>query len=134
MGTFHNRTELKEFRKSLRNEGTAAEATLWNHLKKSQLEGRKFRRQHSLGPFIVDFYCPHERLAVELDGKDHFDPLGAGNDAARDEMLVAHRIRVLRFENREVFEDVDRVLEEIKNAFRREPPTTPNPSLRKEGS
>ena len=58
----------KTKRKKLRNNLTPAEAALWNLLKNSQLEGRKFRRQHSVGFYILDFYCPSERMAIELDG------------------------------------------------------------------
>lgn len=68
----NNKTELKPFRKKLRNNSTSAEATLWTYLQKSQLENRKFRRQNSLGNFIADFYCPSEKLVIELDGEDHF--------------------------------------------------------------
>ncbi|WP_255518216.1 endonuclease domain-containing protein [Fulvivirga sp. M361] len=64
----YNKPELKKFRKELRNNGTSAEATLWTMLKNKQLEGRKFRRQYSVGYYILDFYCTSERLAIELDG------------------------------------------------------------------
>ena len=67
----NNLPKLKMFRKELRNHLTPAEAKLWDSLKKSQLDGRKFRRQHSVGPFILDFYCPAEHLAIELDGQVH---------------------------------------------------------------
>ena len=65
----HNKPELLAFRKELRNNATPAEAFLWKHLQRSQLEGRKFRRQHSIHNFIVDFYCASEGLIVELDGQ-----------------------------------------------------------------
>ena len=68
----HNKKSLKERRKHLRNNGTSAEATLWTLLSKSQLDGRKFRRQHSINSFIVDFYCPSEKLVIELNGEHHF--------------------------------------------------------------
>ncbi len=120
MGEFNNRRELKDVRKELRNPATAAEATLWIHLKNSQLDGRKFRRQHSFGTsIIVDFYCPGERLVIELDGAYHFDPIGVGNDMVRDEFLAGHGIRVLRFENKEVFEDIEHVLEAIRKKFKK---------------
>ena len=61
----HNRKNLKQFRKDLRNNLTPAEATLWKAIQRSQLEGRKFRRQHSVGNYILDFYCPKEKLAIE---------------------------------------------------------------------
>ena len=68
----NNKPELKPLRKQLRNFSTSAEAVLWTHLQKSQLQNRKFRRQHSIGNFIADFYCPSEKLVIELDGEDHF--------------------------------------------------------------
>ncbi len=107
-------------RKSLRNNGTSAEATLWRYLKNSQLRGRKFRRQHSVGNYIIDFYCPEEMLAIELDGAGHFTNGGTANDFDRDQNLAALNIRVLRFENRLVFENIEGVLEEIKKCFRKE--------------
>ena len=58
----------KEKRRALRQNLTAAEATLWKYIKGRQLQGRKFRRQHPVGPYIVDFYCVEEKLAIELDG------------------------------------------------------------------
>lgn len=68
----HNIRILKENRQGLRNTPTPAEAALWLKLRKSQLDGRKFRRQHSVGTYILDFYCPSEMLGIELDGADHF--------------------------------------------------------------
>ena len=114
----HNKTVLKENRKQLRNNSTTAEATLWKALKGSQLADRKFRRQHSIGNYILDFYCPMERLAIELDGAGHFTPEGTRQDQIRDEFLAFNKIRVLRFENKLVFEALEGVLEEIKNHFK----------------
>ena len=70
----HNQKHLKLRRRRLRNAATPAERALWLMLKGRQLGGRKFRRQHSIGPYIVDFYCPGERLIVELDGAVPDDP------------------------------------------------------------
>lgn len=113
----HNRTELKPLRKSLRNNSTSAEATLWNQLKQRQLRGRKFRRQHSIGNFIVAFYCPEEKLVVELDGENHFWEEGMQKAMAKTVYLNRLCIRVIRFENKWVFDDMDFVLTEIVNAF-----------------
>lgn len=68
----HNLKDFENNRKSLRKKLTAAEATLWNLLKGKKLDGRKFRRQHSVNQYVLDFYCPSERLAIELDGEHHF--------------------------------------------------------------
>ena len=66
-----NRKSLKFFRSSLRNRSTSAEAELWNILKSKKLNARKFRRQHSIGNYIVDFFCASEKLVIELDGNPH---------------------------------------------------------------
>jgi very-short-patch-repair endonuclease len=113
----HNRKSLKQRRKELRNNATPAEVHLWSALKKRQLAGRKFRRQHSIGPYIVDFYCPGERLAVELDGALHDDPFRSEYDTERQAYLQAKDIRVIRFENKQVFENEEGVLAYIRKQF-----------------
>jgi very-short-patch-repair endonuclease len=115
----HNRKNLKQFRKELRNNLTPAEATLWKAIQKSQIDGRKFRRQHSVGNYILDFYCPGEMLAIELDGQEHFTIFGSLKDQIRDEYLKTLNIKVLRFENKEVFNNLEGILEEIKQNFRK---------------
>lgn len=122
MGIIHNREYLKQKRKDLRNNSTSAEATLWKFLQKSQLDGRKFRKQHSIGNYIVDLYCPAERLVVELDDQYHFEHDGEVRDEIRTKYLESLGIRIVRFENYEVFETVEEVLEKIKLSFRPPPP------------
>ena len=104
---------MQALRRGLRNGATSAEAELWKYLKKSQLRGRKFRRQHSIGPYIVDFYCPSEKLAIELDGEVHTAPNRQDYDAMREGYLHKQGIRVVRFENRIVFERLEMVLQGI---------------------
>ena len=111
----NNLPELKAFRKKLRNQLTPAEAKLWTHLKAKKLDGRKFRRQHSIGPFILDFYCPSEHLAVELDGQGHL--FTRDYDRQRDLFLEYFDILVLRFENKFVFECPGYVTNHIKEHF-----------------
>ena len=113
----HNLKLLKEKRKQLRNNLTSAEATLWKMLQNSQIDGRKFRRQHSVGFYILDFYCPSEKLAVELDGEHHFTSAGFEKDEKRTEYLNSLNIRVIRFENKEVFEQTESVLQTIRDNF-----------------
>ncbi|RDV13888.1 endonuclease domain-containing protein [Pontibacter diazotrophicus] len=113
----HNRKYLKENRRALRNDATPAEGELWKYLKDAQLRGRKFRRQHSIGNYILDFYCPSEKLAVELDGQVHFHSAATEADKERDEVLQSLGIRVLRFENSDVFQQTESVLQEIADAF-----------------
>ncbi|MBL8017622.1 MAG: endonuclease domain-containing protein [Ignavibacteria bacterium] len=115
----HNLEILKERRKQLRSELTPAEAFLWTRLSNSKLEGRKFRRQHSIGNYVVDFYCPAEKLSIELDGMPHFTEEGMEKDKKRTEYLASLRIKEIRFENAEVFEMTDEVLEKIKSCFKK---------------
>jgi len=113
----HNSKFLEPNRKELRNALTPAEACLWTQLKKRQLSGKKFRRQYSVGPYILDFFCPEVRLAVELDGAPHFNLIGQELDGKRDRYLEEQGIVVLRFENREVFENLENVLGVIRKNF-----------------
>lgn len=108
---------LKTFRKSLRNNLTPSEAALWNQLKNKQLDGRKFRRQHSVANYILDFYCPSEKLAIELDGEYHNEEKQQEYDRERDLFLKATGIKVLRFENRMVFERLEALLGEVRESF-----------------
>ena len=113
----HNLTSLKGQRKILRNNATSAETVFWAHLKNKQLPGKKFRRQHSIGQYVVDFYCPEEKLIIELDGQPHFSPGGDLYDEARDEKLRALGFTVLRFENNIIFENIEAALQEIVEHF-----------------
>src|SRR5436190_11988857 len=91
----HNLPPLKEYRDDLRKNLTPAEAAFWNLVKNSRLDGRKFRRQHSIGSYILDFYCPSEKLAIELDGAGHFSSKGEACDRERTAYLESHDIRVI---------------------------------------
>lgn len=113
----NNRKELKEQRRTLRSRLTPAEATLWTLLQGKQLDGRKFRRQHSVGNYILDFYCPKEKLAIELDGEPHFVEAQIKRDEIRTKYLNELGIRVIRFENEEIFQSPMDVLNEIKKSF-----------------
>ena len=109
----HNRKYLKNIRKHLRNHSTSAEAELWKILKQSQVGGFKFRRQHSVGKYILDFYCPELQLAIELDGEPHADIQSILRDSERDERLSQFGITVLRYENRWVFEYPEVIRQDI---------------------
>lgn len=116
--SIHNRPVLKKRRKGLRNEATSAERTLWARLKQSQLGGHKFRRQHSVGPYILDFYCPEKLLCVEIDGESHLPEDAVAYDEQRTAFLRGLNIRVIRFLNTDVYDNIDavceRILEELK--------------------
>jgi len=118
MQTF-NRRNLNDKRKHLRNNPTQAEAFLWGYLKNNQFEGRKFRRQSSIKSFIVDFYCPEEKLVIELDGDFHFDENAMKKDENRSKILEIEGLKVIRFENQEVLFNLEKVLKEIKSHFRK---------------
>ncbi len=114
----NNKKYLRKFRKELRNNPTKAESMLWKALQKKQLEGRKFRRQHSIDNYIVDFYCPKEKLIVDLDGEIHDNFINKEYDFKRSNYLQAKGFKILRFENYLVFEQLDMVLDAIKMEFK----------------
>jgi len=101
---------LKDRRRELRRTQTDAERAFWAKVRNMQFHGVKFFRQYSFGPYILDFYCPEKKLAVELDGGHHNLPDGRENDAARTNYLNAHGIKVVRFWNNEVLGNIDGVL------------------------
>ena len=112
-----NKIEYKQFRKRLRNRSTSAEATLWKIIKDKQLDGKKFRRQHGIEKYIVDFYCSSEKLIIELDGRPHGEYSQITKDEARDKFFTDNGYTVIRFENRFVFQDPEYVVETIKKSF-----------------
>ena len=113
----NNLPQLRTFRKKLRSHLTPAEARLWAMLKSSQLDGRKFRRQHSFSEYILDFYCSSEKLGIELDGEVHFNETAAQYDHERSLFLKYFGVRILRFENKWVFEEPIWVLDRIRESF-----------------
>lgn len=125
-----NRKDKREQRKALRNHSTAAEGTLWRALKGRQCGGWKFRRQQSIGAYIMDFYCPELRLCIELDGSVH--DYRYDYDEQRTAFLSAQGISVMRFRNEQVFCNPGWIVEQIirKYGTREEEATdpTPNPS------
>lgn len=108
-----NLHSFKPLRKHLRNNSTSAESTLWTMLKNKQVGGYKFRRQHSVGKYILDFYCPALQFAIELDCDPHADLINIARDAERDDWLKQHGITVFRYENRWVFEYPDVIKKDI---------------------
>lgn len=112
--------------KNLRKRSTDAERLMWKHLRVKQMGGLKFRRQHPIGNYIVDFACLEKRVVVELDGGQHGERVN--KDRARDEWLKARGYKVLRFWNNEVLKNVEGVLEVIMEAASK--PPSPNPSLK----
>ena len=122
----HNLPPLKTFRTTLRKTLTRAEARFWKTLQNSKLNGRKFRRQHSVGTYILDFYCPSERLGIELDGEVHFNDAAREYDYERKLFLQYFGIRVVRFENELIFNELEYVLHRIRENFGWRERTTPS--------
>jgi very-short-patch-repair endonuclease len=112
-----NKIKFKQYRKDLRNNSTSAEATLWEIIKNKQLDGKKFRRQHGIENYIVDFYCSSEKLIIELDGQTHGDYAQIEKDEIRDKFFNDNGYTVLRFENRFIFQDPEFVIDEIRKKF-----------------
>jgi very-short-patch-repair endonuclease len=108
----------------LRRRQTASELVLWQQLRGRRLAGWKFRRQHRIGPYFVDFVCLQARLVIELDGSQHAER--AGYDLARTRFLEARGFRVLRYWNDAVFHRLDEMLDQIATALDAE--TCPSPA------
>lgn len=111
--------ELDARARELRANLTHEEAMLWERLRARQLEGFKFRRQHPLGTFILDFCCAAARLVIEVDGDSHFTR--TERDQARDQLLAAYGYRVLRFRNERVRHELEQVVTEIRTALQTAP-------------
>jgi very-short-patch-repair endonuclease len=107
---------MLERARELRREMTPPERQLWQRLRGQQLCGLRFRKQHPVDRFILDFFCYEHKLAVEIDGDSHAEPGQHAYDQARTDWLTGHGIRVLRFTNREVVNNIDGVLTEIARA------------------
>jgi very-short-patch-repair endonuclease len=113
MTIVYNKTSEKSKRRRLRNSMTEEEIILWSRLKNKQIEGFRFRRQFSVGAFVLDFYCPEKRLAIEVDGGGHFIEEAREYDASRQSFIEEYGIRFLRFTNADVRKNLYGVLESI---------------------
>ncbi len=108
----YNKT-LKQLSKNLRRNMTDAEKLLWSSISNKQLKGYQFYRQKILGNYIVDFYCPKANIVIELDGGQHYSIDGKEKDRIRDNYLASIGIKVLRFSDKEVFENFKGAMERI---------------------
>ncbi len=115
MGKIFNRSRYNQKRKDLRNNMPNAEVILWSQLKNKQFHNLKFRRQYGVGVYIIDFYCPKLKLAIELDGHSHYVEGVEEYDKQRQEYIESFGIHFLRFTNNDVYENLEGVLEEILN-------------------
>ena len=101
------------FARQLRRDQTDAERLLWRLLRNQRFCGLKFRRQHPIEPYVLDFYCHEERLGIELDGGQHAAPDTQRSDTARTAFLESKGITIVRFWNHEVLQDPETVLERL---------------------
>jgi len=116
--------------RDLRRPMSPPEARLWNYVRGHRLRGYKFRRQHPIGPYIIDFYCPVAKLAVEIDGSTHDHPDRIAHDRRRTVWLATQGVRVVRIAARDVRDELDGVLGFIARVVseRIAEPTPPPPA------
>lgn len=127
MGELHNRADRTERRRELRKNLTGPEQLLWAKLRAGQL-GVKFRRQHSIGPYIADFYAAEVRLIIELDGDSHYaNTTARKHDTVRDQYLRNLGIETLRFSNEDVMRNLEGVLTQIQTVIANRSPPQPSP-------
>ncbi len=112
---------LKPRARTMRKNPTPAEDRLWSRLRRKQVAGLRFRRQAPIGQFIVDFYCPSMRLVIEVDGAIHDVPEIAERYASRQQYLESLGLRVVRFTNSDVLNELDAVIERIGHIVNEQP-------------
>jgi cyclase len=110
----HNNEKLKDRRRELRKRSTKTEEILWSKIKDNQL-GCKFKRQHSFGGYILDFYCSKYKLIIEIDGSTHNTKDAREYDKIRDEYFNELGYKTIRFLNKEVRDEIEKVLRIIKD-------------------
>jgi len=115
--------KLKGYSRQLRKDMTNAERLFWSRVRRKQLQGYQFYRQKIIGNYIVDFYCPKAKLVIEINGGQHYDDEEIKKDNVRDDYMRERRLTVLRFSDREVFENlngvIDRINENLKSPFKK---------------
>lgn len=114
MQRINNLKNLLDRRKELRNNSTKSEDIIWSCIKNKKL-GVKFRRQHSIGGYILDFYCIEKKLVLEIDGEIHNTPEAKEYDKIRDKFFIGLGFTVIRFKTLQVENNLDSVIESIKN-------------------
>ncbi len=109
----YTRKDIQETRSVLRKRMTAPELVFWTAVRDQKLQGYKFRRQYSVGRYIVDFYCTKARIGIEIDGDSHFTDDQKKYDDVRGEYISALGIKILRYTNDEIMKNLNGVLEDI---------------------
>jgi len=113
---------------------TSPEQVMWAHFRLKQFHSLKFRRQHGIDNYIVDFYCPEKRVAIEVDGDTHAEEKQVQLDKERELHLQSLGIRVIHYCNRDIMSNIEGVLEDLWQKLSAEISTSPNPSLQRRGS
>jgi len=130
MTKIFNRADEKFKRKMLRRNMPPAEVILWSKLRNKGVKGYKFRRQYGIEKFVIDFYCPQLKLALEVDEDSHFIEGSDSRDKERQLIIESFGITFLRFTNREIYGNIDGVLDKIIEHIE---DNLPHPLLGKEG-
>lgn len=123
MPRLYNLNSHKLLRRQLRRNATPAERKFWSYVKNRQVRGFIFRRQHGVGRYIVDFYCPQLRLVVEIDGPAHQIIEAQHYDKIREQFLEACYIQVIRFTNDQVMNHIDEVIKKLETYIASNTPT-----------
>ena len=125
MTKLYNKSTEKAKRQALRNNMPVAEKIIWAKLRGRQIEGCKFRRQYSIGAFVIDFYAPELKLALEIDGESHFLDGAKEYDDERQAFLEEKGTKVLRFTNEQIYHELDGVITTISQTIQVLRETTP---------
>ncbi len=112
MTIVYNHKHLKPIKRLLRKQEISAEKILWSRLRNKQ-QRFKFRRQYGVGNYIIDFYCPKLKLAIEVDGATHSTEIEIKNDLIREKYITRFGIKVIRYTNAEIFYNIDDVVGSI---------------------
>ena len=112
-----NSPVLKDRRRELRKSQTPTEALIWERVRGRRLGEYRFLRQYSVGPYILDFYCPSAKLGIELDGGQHLARDGSLYDQERTAYLEGFSIRTIRFQNGDVIRDIQEVMTKISSSL-----------------
>ena len=122
MTSVFNKKSQTPRRKLLRRNLSKAEILLWLQLKNKKINGHKFRRQYSVGRYVVDFYCPALKLAIEIDGGYHLADDAREYDKIRQKVIESYGIRFLRFSDTEVIKNMPGVIKSIQEFSKSSPP------------
>jgi very-short-patch-repair endonuclease len=125
MTQVYNKASMLDRRRELRQHATRSEEVIWSHVRREQRVGTKIKRQYSVHGFVIDFYAPSVKLAIELDGSSHDKEFAAGRDAIRQKMIEEYGIHFLRFRDEEIYSDIERVLHTIDSTIEMLKKTSP---------